>query len=103
MTKKCSHCDYAICEDYGYSNYTVEGTSIHCSLGLNPHGSFDRWYGEDDRDTFANFCDKHHMEFGPVDIDVDKEGLGGDRSDPNSWAAYATGKVPAEKLIEILG
>jgi hypothetical protein len=29
-------CKFAIHEDFGYSNYTVEGTTFHCAKKLNP-------------------------------------------------------------------
>lgn len=52
----CNDCKYAIFEDYGYSNYTTEGTTFSCSKKLNPNGEFDRWYGKDDGLKFAAQC-----------------------------------------------
>lgn len=52
----CDVCVHALLEDQGYSNYTVEGTDFTCKLGLNPNGTFDRWYGEDKRLAFAAEC-----------------------------------------------
>ena len=102
MSKKCSECDYAICADYGYSNYTVEGTTVYCSLKLNPHGEFDQWYGEDFRGKYAESCDEYSNTEGPSFVDCDREDVRGEYADPNSWVEYATAKVPAEKLVEIL-
>ena len=33
--KTCLDCRFAVEEDYGYSNYTVEGTDVHCLKKLN--------------------------------------------------------------------
>ena len=100
--RKCSFCDYAICDDFGYSNYTVEGTTVHCSLSLNPSGEFDRWYGTDVRDIYAADCARFSNGDGPANVDCDREDVRGDPKDPKSWATYATSKVSAEKLVEIL-
>jgi len=102
MAKKCSNCDYAICEDHGYSNYTVEGTTVYCSLNLHPESGFDRWYGEDARDKYAEHCNMFCEEHGPAAIDVDEECRIGDRKDPNSWLKYETPKISAQKLVEII-
>lgn len=32
----CTVCVFCCREDYGYSNWTVEGTSLFCLRGLNP-------------------------------------------------------------------
>lgn len=32
----CAKCKYMYVEDSGYSNYTVEHTSVHCALNKNP-------------------------------------------------------------------
>lgn len=45
--KKCDECKFAELRDYGYSEYTVEGTEVLCLLDLNPDLPCDRWYGED--------------------------------------------------------
>lgn len=71
--KKCSDCVYAIIRDYGYSNYTVEGSDVYCSKSLNPNAPFDRWYGEDKRDLFAEQCDSFKEGY-PVEIEVDWSG-----------------------------
>lgn len=33
----CRGCQYLYASDYGYSNYTVTDTYIHCALDRNPH------------------------------------------------------------------
>lgn len=34
--KNCLNCRFAVHEDFGYSNYTVEGTTFHCGKRLHP-------------------------------------------------------------------
>jgi hypothetical protein len=42
--------------DYGYSNYTVEGTMFSCVIGKHPDGKFDNFYGEEDKLKYADEC-----------------------------------------------
>jgi hypothetical protein len=100
MDKKCSECDFAILEDYGYSNWTVEGTSVICSKGLHPQGDFDRWYGQDDRDKIAETCEEFQSTIGPPHVDCEREEIpyGADETDPTFWEPYATEFVSAEQL-----
>lgn len=70
--KSCNNCKYAIFQDYGYSNYTVEGTEFYCGKKQHPDGHFDRWYGEDARLQFAEKCPT--FEAGdPIEMDVEGE------------------------------
>lgn len=32
----CTECKFCVCEDYGYSNYTTEGTTLACLKNANP-------------------------------------------------------------------
>lgn len=84
--KTCSECRWAVFEDFGYSNYTVEGTNFSCMKSLHPAGTFDRFYGEDERLEFADKCDGFNAGE-PVEIDCDRESLT-NPSDPLS-SAYA--------------
>lgn len=69
---KCDECVHALLADFGYSNWTVEGTEFHCMLRIHPDGPFDRFYGKDDRLTFAEQCSR--FEVGdPQTLDVDHE------------------------------
>ena len=43
----CTSCKFAVLEDYGYSNYTTEGTNFRCGVGKHPDGEFDAFYGEE--------------------------------------------------------
>lgn len=54
---RCDQCQYAKLKDYGYSSYTVEGTTFSCMAEKHPNGSFDRWYGEEVKLKYANSCD----------------------------------------------
>ncbi|KKN52634.1 hypothetical protein LCGC14_0610280 [marine sediment metagenome] len=70
----CEDCKFCLFEDYGYSNYTTEGTEFICLKKLHPDGSFDRFYGEDKRLNFASKCSSF-TEGQPVEVDCDREDL----------------------------
>lgn len=72
MQRTCEGCFWAVLEDSGYSNYTVEGTEFSCILDKHPNGTFDRFYGEDKRLEYAASCPSY-FPFPPLVIDVDKE------------------------------
>ena len=67
----CTNCRFHTRKDYGYSNYTVEGSTIGCLFGLNP--DFD---GDEPKDAakneFAKQCDCFRQGTG-VYSDVDGE------------------------------
>ena len=88
--KKCSNCDFCVLQDFGYSNYTVEGTEVYCSNGLNPAAPFDRWYGADSRDEFAKTCSAFQHTVGPVSIDCDFE--------DGSFEAYSNGVISGSDI-----
>jgi len=67
---KCTDCKYCIEEDFGYSNYTVEGTTVDCLLKLNPDFPKDRWYGEELALNFASKC-KRFTAGDAVSVDCD--------------------------------
>ncbi len=69
---KCTDCKYAIEEDYGYSNYTVEGTSVDCLLKLNPKFPVDRGYGLEPDLDFAQDCSRF-CAGGSVQVDCDQD------------------------------
>ena len=52
----CNECKFAILEDYGYSNYTVEGTNFRCGINKHPDGVFDHFYGEEKKLEYASDC-----------------------------------------------
>lgn len=90
---KCDNCRFCLWEDFGYSNYTVEGTNFNCLKGLHPDGVFDRFYGEDDRLKFAEKCGGF-SKGEPVMVDCDHESLK-DSSDPLSSAYTEDPEVAA--------
>jgi len=70
--RTCDNCRFALMDDYGYSNYTVEGTDFTCLKGLHPAGTFDRFYGEDERFRYAAHC-AGYSKGDHVWIDCDRE------------------------------
>lgn len=70
--RSCRNCKFAIHADFGYSNYTVEGTTFHCGKKLHPDGEFDEFYGEDKRLKFAEQCQGFEAGEG-IWMDVDNE------------------------------
>jgi hypothetical protein len=58
--------------DYGWSNWTQEGTTFHCARKLHPEEGFDRFYGDDNRLGFAQEC-KGYEEGEGIRMDVDRE------------------------------
>jgi len=72
MSRICSECRYAVLVDYGYSNYTVEGTNLYCAKKLHPNDGFDHWYGENKEVRFAENC-SGYVSGAPVQVDVDHE------------------------------
>lgn len=72
IDKTCCDCRFAVNIDFGYSNYTVEGTTFHCAKKAHPDGEFDRFYGEEKKLKYAGECGQ--FEAGEcVDMDVDGE------------------------------
>ena len=69
---KCTECKYCIAEAYGYSNYTVEGTSADCLLGLNADMPVDRAWGIEPALDFAAQCARFTAG-DPVSVDCDRE------------------------------
>ncbi len=74
--RSCSNCYFAVFVDYGYSNYTVEGTTFKCASGKHPEGSFDRFYGEDKRLAYGSKCDGYAAGE-PIEMDVDRQNKSG--------------------------
>ena len=70
---KCDECKWCVLEDYGYSNYTVEGTGADCLLDLNPDLPADHRWGEASALAFANVCPRF-KEGNPLLVDVETDG-----------------------------
>lgn len=75
VTKTCNTCQYAIFHDYGWSNWTVEGTYFSCARSLHPDGTFDRWYSEDERLNYGAKC-SGYVKGDPIGMDVEGEDEG---------------------------
>ena len=69
---KCDNCKFCLIEDYGYSNWTVEGSNADCILELNPKFPVDRGYGTAEELDFANVCPRF-VEGDPVHVDVEHD------------------------------
>lgn len=70
--RKCNSCKYCLLIDEGYSNWTVEGTTVSCLLRLNPDFPKDYWYGKEPSLNFAERCQRFTSGI-PTMIDVDLE------------------------------
>lgn len=69
----CENCKFAYLVDYGYSNYTVEGTTFYCLANKHPKDGFDRFYGEEDQLKYAVECPSF-TNGEAIHMDVDGEG-----------------------------
>lgn len=82
--KSCTGCKWRMSDDYGYSNYSTEGSYFHCLKKLHPEDGFDEFYGEDSRMGFAQKCSGYVAGEG-VNLDCDRE----DQKDDGDLSAYA--------------
>ena len=92
MSRFCSECRYAVLVDYGYSNWTVEGTNLYCAKKLHPNDGFDHWYGENNEVRFADNC-SGYVSGAPVLVDVDGEAMDGMSEDEREIYQMAFGKT----------
>lgn len=42
-SENCNECAYAVLKDIGYSNWTVEGTNLICTLAKRKRTSYERY------------------------------------------------------------
>lgn len=70
--KTCMDCKFRLSQDFGCSNYTVEGTTFYCLFKKHPGAPFDEFYGEDKRLAFAEQCDGYVKGKG-TNIDCDRD------------------------------
>ena len=59
MTRTCLTCCHRYYKDYGYSDWTVEGTDVRCRYGLNPDYPAQEPYSYEqakEPHTFAEKC-----------------------------------------------
>lgn len=85
----CNTCKYCVLEDYGYSNYTVEGTYQDCLLNLNPGFPVDHWYGKTEENKGAVDC-RRYVQGEPIELDVDRD------------YGYPEGYSDDQEIIELL-
>jgi hypothetical protein len=97
-TNSCCKCLFLFTRDYGYSNYTVEGSELYCAMEKNDNLPAEipetwgpkEWVGidgdpEKDNWTLTNQsrCE-HYQEYNPefqrVRLDVDLEDLPGEEA-----------------------
>lgn len=84
----CENCLHCFTIDFGYSNYTVEGTEFHCEIGAHPKAPFDRFYGTDPRLSYATICPTFIEGVG-ISMDVDGEELSSLSEDERTrWNAF---------------
>jgi hypothetical protein len=69
---RCDECKFCVLEDYGYSNWTVEGTNVSCVLNLNPKFPADHRWGHSPEAEFAKECSRY-TKGDPVEVDVDQD------------------------------
>lgn len=69
---KCNECKFCVLEDYGYSNWTVEGTNADCLLDMNPWFPVDQGWDTAEELDFANVCPRFKSG-DPIHVDVDHE------------------------------
>lgn len=72
VEKNCGDCKWLVLQEYGYSNYTVEGTTGSCLLQKHPEEEFDNWYGKGEDLKYAEKCDSF-TEGEAIFIDCDQE------------------------------
>jgi hypothetical protein len=68
----CLTCKFCFKADSGYSNYTVEDTSIDCFLNANPHFPVGEYYGNFDEKAVSFDCAKF-QKGEQIHFDVDGE------------------------------
>lgn len=94
--KSCVGCKFLYTQDHGYSNYTVEETSVHCALNRNPNLSEEElrpwdWNQGDDNwpATKDSRCERYATG-DQIHFDVDGEDtLESQTSDPELLEAFS--------------
>ena len=74
VERLCTNCGFRLMEDNGYSNYTVEGTTLSCLRGVHPTGPFDHFYGGAPEARYAEECTLYFEGEG-INVDVEQEAL----------------------------
>lgn len=79
----CARCKFLYLHDTGYSNWTVENTTVLCALDKNPHLGADgldlphNWHYSADKDNWPatrdSRCERYEGSDSHVQLDVDGE------------------------------
>lgn len=96
ITRRCTDCGWHMAIQYGYSNWTVEGSYIHCRRDLLPATGIDDWYGEDKQlGIIATACPDFCPGAGGT-VDVDREDIEDLTPEQRSWYdAWVEGGEPS--------
>ncbi len=74
LTKTCENCKFFVKKDYGYSNYTVEGTTGSCLAGKHPAAEFEVSYDSQPEYEVAKQCSYYNKgECWDLDCDGENE------------------------------
>jgi hypothetical protein len=87
---------FAFMVDYGYSNYTTEGTYFYCGLNKHPNGPFDRGWKSDPRLSYALDCE-YFAGGKPVEMDVERDNAHEQSMNPAQlilWRSYVRDAAP---------
>ena len=100
MLKKCTDCNYCYQQDEGYSNYTVDGTTLYCLLDLNPGFPDDSFYTECIAVRHAEQCEKYTKGDGlQIDVDFDEYNIRGYTDDQELIDLWENG--PAQSYTQV--
>lgn len=82
IKRTCTTCVLCLRKDYGYSNWTTEGATLHCLASLNPalDGHEDEQWDETRMKELAPILDvaltcPRYRVGAPATLDVDEEGI----------------------------
>lgn len=90
----CLVCVYCLRQDYGYSNWTVEGTTMFCLRGLNPSLDDSEVPWSQPSKALAEALDvaltcPSYRHGAPAHLDVDREGIPYENPQPSDYMDYA--------------
>lgn len=83
----CNNCYWGCFQDYGYSDYTVEGSDFLCILNQHPNAPFDACVQFDPKFDFAEEC-SFYKEGETLHVSVEGETYG----DAEQEKAYLNSK-----------
>lgn len=89
VQRSCCNCKFFIAQDYGYSNYTVEGTNYDCLL--EDFNGFRPKYGSENAAICPNFS---KGEYWHIDVEGDE------KRPSDEWIKAEYRNVVLEKLLK---